>query len=278
MLHSPLGFKYNCVYIYNYISSDNTQRIINGTFYVGNPKTKPEEACITISVFYPSDQSFPDSSIASLILVKHYEACSENKRLPKGEGTVDMMYTAMSFVKQVCKFIREFKLNDASTKQCDNGSMITLPYFYITQKGKTWYEGRFGAYLKEPMYTEYKNTVEKVMNYKLPDFIEFYMRYIQSTNTPQHVVDEIKKVYVPGNTIHEFFRHLYANYSVSIGCILLQPWIDTFMKIVGLHIYILKHEWYISINQIPEYQFKNINKSYRTNTFTNTRKLRPWNS
>ena len=80
ILNSPLGHKYKCVFICNYI--DTLDNKINGTFYIGkalpkahpqgdpNRKAKLDEACITISVFFPSDNRLIDTSICSLILVK----------------------------------------------------------------------------------------------------------------------------------------------------------------------------------------------------------------
>jgi hypothetical protein len=196
ILNSPLGYKYKSVFIYNYI--DTPDNIISGTFYIGDPKTKPEEACVTISVFYPSkDNKFIDSSVAFLILIKYYKSCAENKDLIQGEGTVDMINTSLSFVKRICSFVKEFKLNDASTKKCDNGSIISLPYFYITQKGMTWYEGRFKAYLKEPYYTSYKNDIMRIMNTPLPSFEVFSTLYIKNTNS--NIIKELKSVYNEGD-------------------------------------------------------------------------------
>lgn len=169
ILNSPLGYKYKCAIIYNFIDD----KPFTTSFYIGNPKTTQDEGCITISVYYSHPENrFANPSTASLILVKYYEACAENRELKQGEGTIDMLNTSMSFVKRICPHIKEFKLNDyfvtgqsldparrgdASTKRCDNGSVISLPYFYITQKGQTWYEARFNAYLEEPWYTAYKD-------------------------------------------------------------------------------------------------------------------------
>jgi len=233
ILNSPLGYKYKCVFIYNYINT--VDKKINGTFYVGNPKTKVDEACVTISVFFPESSSgFTDPSVASLILVKYYESCSESISLKQGEGTVDMINTSMSFVKQDCPFIKEFKLNDASTKRCDSGAVISLPYFYITQKEQTWYEARFKAYLKEPYYSAYKTTIQKIMNTTLPSFEVFKIMYIK--NTPDTIIDSIMLVYNEGDTLKSFFDKLYQKYDKNMGCVILQPWIDNFMSIAGLKI------------------------------------------
>jgi hypothetical protein len=276
ILNSPLGYKYKCVFIYNY--SGDMHNKINGTFYIGNPKTKVEDACVTISVFFPSTNNrLIDDSIASLILVKYYETCAENKVLQQGEGTVDMINTSMSFVKQICPFIKEFKLNDASTKRCENGTIISLPYFYITQKGMTWYEGRFGAYLKEPYYTSYKNDIMRIMNTNLPSFETFCILYIK--NTQSYILDEIKTIYMEEDTVKVFFNKLYDKYDKKLGCIILQSWIDNFMSIVGLQKYVAMSDWYISSDTIPSYKFRsNLTNIYKINTFNETRKRHPWNN
>lgn len=275
ILNSPLGHKYKCVFIYNYI--DTLDNKINGTFYIGNSNRKAiklDEACVTISVFFPSDNSLIDTSIASLILVKYYETCSETTAL---KGTVDMINVSMSFVKRICPFIKEFKLNDASTKRCNNGTIISLPYFYITQKGMTWYEGRFKAYLKEPYYSDYKNTLKKIMNTSLPIFTEFVMLYIR--NTPDEIINQLKSVYNEGDTLNIFFNKLYDKYDKAMGCIILQPWIDNFMSIVGLQKYVAMSDWYIASSTISDYRFiRNKTNIYKINNFNNTRKRYPWSN
>jgi hypothetical protein len=274
ILNSPLGYKYKCVFICNYIGTIDNK--INGTFYIGNPKTKVEEACVTITVFFPSDNRIVDPSIASLLLIKYYETCSENKILQQGEGTVDMIKTSMSIVKQICPFINEFKFNDASTKRCDNGTVISLPYFYITQNEITWYEGKFNAYLKEPFYTAYKKDLQRIMNTTLPRFEEFVILYFK--NTPQHIKNELKSVYKEGDILKGFFKNIYQKYDKRIGCILIQPWIDYFMSIVGLQKYISMTDWYISSDIIPVYNFRqNLSNQFTTNTYNNTRKKSIWN-
>lgn len=269
ILNSPLGYKYKCVFVCNYIGSIDNK--INGTFYIGNPKTKAEEACVTITVFFPSYNRIIDPSIASLLLIKYYETCSKNKILQQGEGTVDMIKTSMSIVKQICPFINEFKFNDASTKRCDNGTVISLPYFYITQNEITWYEGKFNAYLKEPFYTAYKKDLERIMNTTLPRFEEFVILYFK--NIPQHIKNELKSVYKEGDTLKNFFKNIYEKYDKKMGCILIQPWIDYFMSIVGLQKYISMTDWYISSDIIPVYNFRqNLSNQFSANNYNNTMK------
>jgi hypothetical protein len=63
-----------------------------------------------------------------------------------------------------------------------------------------------------------------------------------------------------------------------MGCIILQPWIDNFMTIVGLQKYVSMADWYISSTTIPIYKFiKNNTNNYKINNYNNTRKRNPWN-
>jgi hypothetical protein len=273
-LTSPLGYKYKLVFIYNYTGTNNNKIIEDGTFYIGNPKTRMDEACITISVTYVKRMLLSNPSIANLILVKYYETCSENRGLKRGTGTIDMMNTAMSFVKQMCPFIRAFKLNDSSAKKCDNGATIPLPYFYITQKGRTWYEDQFGAYLDEPNYTIYRTRIHDVMNMPITSFDAFIREYINDTSTPRTTIDILNAIYKPQMTVSEYFNALYRTHNKSVVCELLQPWIDSFMKKVGLLHYI-NNEWYIPVSRIPTYSFYNTNG---TRSIRTTRKRDPWNN
>jgi hypothetical protein len=131
-LNSPCGYKYKCLIIYEY--DPITNKKFTGTFYIEQATTKVTKKCATISVVFPDIISpiFANPTIAKLILIKYYETCSENKGLPHGERTTDMIYTSMSFVKQICPFVKEFKLNDTSTP-------TTLLISYLLQNEKTWY-------------------------------------------------------------------------------------------------------------------------------------------
>lgn len=274
ILHSPLQYTYKCAFIYKYI--DNINNKTSGTFYIGNPKTKVDEACVTISVFFPNKDTLVDSSIASLILVKYYESCSERNPLQRGNGTIDMLHTAMSFVIQICPFIKDFKFNDASTTKCDNGSTITLPYYNITKRQMTWYEEKFNAYLKNPLGNEYKKDMTRTMTALLPSFSVFVQNHTNTTS--KVIINELHSVYIEGDTVQTFFNKIYDKYGKNMGCIMIQPWIDTFMKNVGLHKYISNADWYISASSIERYPFKyNQTNIYKVNNYNNTRKRYAWN-
>ena len=113
------------------------------------------------------------------------------------------------------------------------------------------------------------------MNTSLPIFTEFVMLYIK--NIPNEIINELKSVYNEGDTLSTFFNKLYNKYDKSMGCIILQPWIDNFMSIVGLQKYVAMSDWYIASSTIPDYTFlRNKTNIYKINNFNNTRKRYPW--
>lgn len=285
----PSEYNFNSVYRIKTINIDGKDINIEGVLYVGNPKSgDTNEACVTITVSYPEGieifeqkynmKSPVDSSVASLILTKYYTKCSENKDLIQGEGTVEMLNTAMGFIKQTCKFVKEFDLKDSSSKKCDNNTTISLPYFYIMNKGKTWYEAKFGAYLKpRELYDEYKQAIRDMLSRPLEDFSIFSIRYLKQT--PETVCKSLGEVYIKSKSMGDFTDKLYKKYGMKMGCILLQSWIDEYMRSIKLYNYILYQHWYISINSIPSIEFLNNNKTLRVKRRKqNTRKQTIWNN
>ena len=268
-LVTPSGYIFHSVYS---VRKTESKTPISGTLYVGNPKRGQNEACTTISINYPdalkayevsNGRPLPiNPKIASLILTKYYAACAENMNLPKGKGTKEMILSSLSFVKKLCPFVEEFDLNDASSKECDTGGPISLPYFYITQKWQTWYEGIFNAYLKPvSLYKEYRDALKTLQETALEPFEIFKGRYLFGQS------DEIKKTlnmsYEKSKTVGEFFKTLYSDQKVNMTCMLIQPWIDRFMRDMKIDTYILYKKWYIHKESIPVYNFKNKNNKLK---------------
>lgn len=291
VLTSPSGYKFDSVYIIHQLEKDAGVKLnIEGTLYVGNPKTGDlNEACVTICVTYPEStaeyerkyniKSPSDTSVASLILAKHYFKCADNKDLLQGDGTVEMLKTAMSFIKQMCPFVKEFDLKDSSSKMCDNRTPITLPYFYITNKGKTWYESRFSAYLKpRELHGEYTDAIKNYSSNPLEEFDIFKIRYLK--RTPAEVVEAIREVYVKSNSMGDFTDKLYRKHGTKMVCMMLQSWIDEYMRAVKMDKYIMNQHWYISVDTIDTMSFRNNSKTLRSKhgKKNNTRKRVVWDA
>ncbi len=311
-LTSSSGYHFRSLYIVKYIErQDGTRRNISGTFYVGHPKTRnPMEACTTITVQYPESvlefeekyqrRSLIDPTIASLVLTKFSPACAENRPLLGGEGTIEMILSAMSLAKQVCPFIKEFDLNDnrqgwrsrphtgysadspcvgdASSKQCDNGSSISLPYFYLTNYHKTWYEAKFNARLKpDHLMESYQQILQSLLESPLEPFDVFQARFLSRVSPV--LKDAIQQSYEKADTVDSFFKQLYKQHGTKMVCMLLQGWIDEYMRLMKMEPFVKHHKWFISADSVPTQRFHNRKQSYRSTKKKNNgiRRKTLWN-
>jgi hypothetical protein len=265
-LPSPSGWVFSSSYVVKYIIlSDGSRRNITAALYVGDPKSgNPLDACTTITIQYPDSvkefeekygrPSIIDPSIASLVLTKYSPACAINRPLRGGEGTIEMILSAMSLVKQICPFVKAFDLNDASSKQCDNKSSISLPYFYLTNHRKTWYEAKFGARLPPDTMETYRKTVEDVWSSPLESFEVFRTRFLSRVASP--LQEAIRQAYEGSEDTQTFFKRLYDLHGTNMVCMLLQGWIDDYMRLVKIEPFVKHHKWYISVDRVPTIPFK----------------------
>lgn len=288
-LSTPSGYVFRSLYIVKYIERQNgSRRNITGALYVGHPKTRdPMEACVTINVQYPeSVQEFEekyqrpsliDPTIAFLVLTKYSPSCSENKPLLGGEGTIEMITSAMSLVKQLCPFVKEIALNDASSKTCDNGSPVSLPYFYLTHHHKTWYEAKFQARLKPELMEAYQARFHDLLESPLEPYDVFHARFL--SRIPPALQDAIRQSYERAETVDGFFKNLYTQHGTKMVCMLLQGWIDGYMQLMKMEEYVKHHKWYISVESIPVYRFRNEKRSRRVTRRKNNgvRRKSLWN-
>ena len=71
----------------------------------------------------------------------YHNDCSYNiYPLPRGDlGTVDMLKTALGFIKSKYDYIKFVKFTDSSKVPC-NSISLSLFHLYLALHGKTWYE------------------------------------------------------------------------------------------------------------------------------------------
>ncbi len=238
------------------------------------------EACTTITVQYPESvldfeekyqrPSLIDPTIASLVLTNYSSACME--------GTIEMIHLSMSLIKQLCPFIKEFELNDASSKQCDNGPSISLPYFYVTHHHKTWYEAKFNARLKpDHLMESYHQTLQSLLASPLEPFDVFQTRFLSRVNPV--IRDAIRQSYERADTVDSFFKHLYKQHGTKMVCMLLEGWIDEYMRLMRMEPFVKHHKWYISADSVPVHRFRNEKRIYRSTRKRNNgiRRRALWN-
>ncbi len=227
--------------------------------YTDNNKKK---TCVDIYVMYPISQdlmNMGNPTMAQLITTHFDERCSVDKKLQRGEGTHHLLHTAMYFVLKMCPFIKGFEINDASTRNCDNKTVITLSYFSITQYGKTWYEKNFNAYIGDiPKRNKYREIVDKIFEKEL-NWELFNTIYLRDVN--KEIVKTLETIKDSSITYADFFKKIHKT-GVSNACILIQPWIDEFMLSTNLRNYVLYTQWIIPIESIKRVTLKNYKKDF----------------
>jgi hypothetical protein len=263
---SPSGYHFKVRFTIYSTSKDNKK--IDGVFYLGNPKTKKEDACVTITIHFPESviafrqkhnrEPIFDSSIATLVLTKYNQLCSENKTLPQKEGTIEMINGGLTLVKRICPFVKSVNLKDMSSRACDDGSSISLPLFYITIHRQTWYEKQFHARLRPTaMYDAYKTAIQNFFSTPLEPFNIFMIHFLRECN--DSILSNIQTAYNTSKTMDEFFKTLYKNNGIPMGCILLNKWIAHLMSVAKISPY-MDHEWFIDIEDVPLWKLNNTAK------------------
>ena len=251
------------------ITVNTTQRIINGEqivyhryFNIGTYTSDKGEkkTCVDIYVMYPSLQDeLPQikPTLAKLITTHYNEKCSVNEKLERGEGTRHMINTAMYFVSKMCPHVTGFEINDASTRICDNNTLITLSYFSITNHGKTWYEKHFNAYINDEVKAKkYKETIAQLQSQVLPQWDTFKILFLR--NTPPEIRNTIEQLHKKSATYKDLFTNIHK-LGISDACIYLQPWIDNVMLSTDLRNFVLFTQWVIPIKgvkRVPMLNYK----------------------
>jgi hypothetical protein len=258
---SPSGSDFKVRYTIYLTQKDNKK--VDGVLYLGNPKTKKEDACVTITVHYPEsleeyrklwdrDPLF-DPSVASLVLTKYNPLCSEGKQLPSGNGTVEMIYVALSLIKQLCPFVTTVDLRDMSVRKCDDGTSISLSHFYITIYRQTWYEKKFSAKIHPiNIHNEYRIAVDNLFSHPLEPFNTFDIHFLRKCQP--HIITAIQTVYEASTTMGQFFKKLYETNGIPMGCILVNQWLSDLMRLAKIDQYV-EHSWFIDMNIVPIWKF-----------------------
>ena len=264
---------------YSYkITINTSQRIIDGKqivysryFNIGGYTSDDGEkkTCIYIYFMYPElKKELPTANykIAKLITTHYNEKCSIDEKLDRGEGTRHMINTAMYFVSKACPFVEGFEINDtfvelqsldpagcwgdASIRNCDNSTIITLSYFSISNYGKTWYEKNFNAYIADTTkYTKYKNTISELFSRDLPEWDTFNAIFLRNVNG--EIRETLQSIYGDSKTYGDYFKAI-NRIGISKACIYLQPWIEKLMMTTDLRNYVLFTQWVIPIESVKK--------------------------
>jgi hypothetical protein len=176
--------------------------------------------CINISIY-------PDNNIPNINGISYDSECSIGKDLHPGDGTIEMVKSALRFVKDLYPNTKEFMLKDHSKIKCKNKIEIPLYYYYITKYGKTWYQDKFGAkpYVKE----ERKHIKELVRFLKESPMLgieEFDKVYVKASGCQlRNFADHFREEYESSRSYMEFLKNVISNND----CGILMNWFQYFM-------------------------------------------------
>lgn len=116
----------------------------------------PHRPCITMTI----DKS---DNTASMDGIEYNPECTVSGRMKRGDGTRDMITTALMFLKQHGAV--KVRLSDNSYILC-NGKRVKLGLMSFFKHGKTWYEKYFGFRPEEKYMKQYTRAkqLQKTLN------------------------------------------------------------------------------------------------------------------
>lgn len=89
-------------------------------------------------------------NVANIDSIEYNPTCTIDGKMKRGEGTRDMIQTAIQFLKQ--QGAKKIQLTDNSYITC-NDTKVRLGLMYFFKTGRTWYEKYFGFH-PEPRYAK----------------------------------------------------------------------------------------------------------------------------
>jgi hypothetical protein len=128
---------------------------------------------------------------------------------------------------------------------------FSLAHLSIAQKGKTWYENQFNAFLLDKeLRKKYSNSLKNLTdsNAKQKDDFEAFASFNRLT---QEQYDFLKPIYMTTETWQSFFQSIPKEKQ----CIMLFNWLPTFLETKLLKFQPTKYEWCISLGidkDLPE--------------------------
>lgn len=233
--------------------------------------------CVNISVHIDNNVAVS----ASIPHVMYDEDCSVYEPLGRGDGSIIMIKTLLTHIKNTHPELKKIRFDDMSSIECATGedleknrskpikkgtNLVPMPLYYlsIAYNGETWYEKHFRAVQEDiTKQNAYRVRVDKMLH-DITEKPTEYIDFLRITKVvPMNIRAELETFYTNSKTYSEFF-HLIPKHD---RCRLVRPWIKEFMN------YYLKgvfsnFDWEIHLSNIRE----GGSGSSKPNTNTKTRK------
>lgn len=155
--------------------------------------------------------------------------CSLSYPFEKGSDTVMILQLLLSYIKDKYPQVDNMYFTDLSTRQCDDGSSVSLAAMKLFTDGRTWYEERFNAVIANEFKKFYIDMMNDANSKKKEIEWEIFLEYVRFNNV---VTSEFtRNIYESTNTWEDFFKTIRDKVGISNFCIWLSTrnWFDIFI-------------------------------------------------
>jgi hypothetical protein len=221
-------------------------------YYVVMIGNNHRNACVNIRAPYDSDEPMVLSYVTSEV------ACTLDNITPmKGSATVQMIQLGITIARELAPKSTQLELEDCSNFRCSSPEgdvrKMALPSFYIAFHGKTWYEDKFGAVLKDPdLRAKYEEGIRNLDN---PELKPKTFRFLN-----KDISDLLYDMYDESRTWNEFFSRIEKKYG-NKKCWVVQPWVEEAMRhVFGGLIYEMK-KWIVELKNVPTISYYELSEA-----------------
>ena len=222
----------------------NVERGQYSTFIkIGLPKPQP---CVHIVADHEHDWS-------ELMYLQHRDDCSSNRLLKKGQnGTVLMLYAALSMLKHLFPHITKVEFQDSSKVFCEAiNEELDLQLFKLLTQGNTWYQKILPITLKDSYYQERFDETVRILNSPptVPwSIVNRFMEAHHEKDVYQYFIKEVKEIYMNASTLKDVFRQWYLLFGCAFFVIEMYNLLQIFdlLNVHNLH-------WVIDLESAMEW-------------------------
>lgn len=191
-----------------------------------------EQYCVHAQLFRKTDETpaFIDTTVGNLVQVYYHQQCSLEDNFKRGVDTTRLIKVAIHYINKEYPYVKSLKFTDASTRKCDDGTIVNLSEMSFVTYGKTWYEIYFKAFLSPRHNQQYIHEMSEFQKKKQKMSWKFLLPHITSHNPFPIGEDTMKLLYESTITWQEFFSELKERVGVSEYCSFLSSWLHSFIE------------------------------------------------
>lgn len=210
--------------------------------------------CVFIDVY-------DDHDVGHLDAVGHSPRCNMNGNLPRRDGTIDMVKSAILFMFKKFSTQESISLKDASNIICNNDKRVSLLHFYIAIYGKSWYQKYFEFKPEVLEHQEVLRRANRAMRRPIQEsFDDFFQKNVEAAKLKRDIKQTIREVLEP---IHKEIveqKGSYRDFFLAIkdrhDCVVFYRWLRYYINSL-CDLPFQEMFWILHKNDIPD-TWKNI--------------------